>query len=166
MKKAAARGGRHASKSVSRILSKTAIYLDLPLPTGSSHLHGTAGQTVCPSAVLLRIEFTASACLHEMGELLPRLSTLTRREPGGISLLHLSEGCPWRVLPVILALWSPDFPHGRPFGLATRLSVLLARVILQDVSENVNGLCRRAVKEDALLREMRVCTCVFLEKIV
>ena len=31
----------------------------------------------------------------------------------GISLLHLSEGRPWRVLPVILALWSPDFPHAR-----------------------------------------------------
>ena len=33
-----------ASGPVSRVLSfKTAIYLDLPLPTGSSHLPGTAG---------------------------------------------------------------------------------------------------------------------------
>ena len=32
--------------------------------------------------------------------------------------MHLSEGCPWRVLPVILALWSPDFPHAHPFEFA------------------------------------------------
>ena len=38
---------------------------------------GRRGVPVCPSTVLLRIEFTASACLHVTGELLPRLSTLT-----------------------------------------------------------------------------------------
>ena len=37
---------------------------------------------------------------------------------GGIFLLHLSEGHPWRALPVILALWSPDFPHVLPVILA------------------------------------------------
>ena len=35
---------------------------------------------------------------------------------GGISLLHLSWGHPRRALPVILALWSPDFPHPDPVG--------------------------------------------------
>ena len=39
---------------------------------------------------------------------------------GGISLLHLSEGFPWRALPVIPALWSPDFPHARAFALYAR----------------------------------------------
>ena len=34
---------------------------------------------------------------------------------GGISLLHFSWGRPRRVLPVILALRSPDFPHRRAF---------------------------------------------------
>ena len=34
---------------------------------------------------------------------------------GGISLLHFSWGRPRRVLPVIPALWSPDFPHERAF---------------------------------------------------
>ena len=34
----------------------------------------------------------------------------------GISLLHLSWGHPRRALPVILALWSPDFPHLGPVG--------------------------------------------------
>ena len=35
---------------------------------------------------------------------------------GGISLLHFSSDRSGRALPVILALWSPDFPHARPFG--------------------------------------------------
>ena len=48
---------------------------------------------------------------------------------GGISLLHFSSDRSGRALPVILALWSPDFPHDRPFGLATRLSVLLAHLL-------------------------------------
>ena len=35
---------------------------------------------------------------------------------GYISLLHLSWGHPRRALPVILTLWSPDFPHPSPVG--------------------------------------------------
>ena len=45
--------------------------------------------------------------------------------------MHFSSDRSGRALPVILALWSPDFPHRRPFGLPTRLSVLLAPNILQ-----------------------------------
>ena len=90
------------------------------------------GRPYALSAVLLRIEFTAPACLHAAGELLPRLSTLTYLafppllkemqsiSKSGISLLHLSEGHPWRALPVILALWSPDFPHAQAFALYPR----------------------------------------------
>ena len=82
------------------------------------------GRPCALSAVLLRIEFTAPACLHAAGELLPRLSTLTFENTmyfkSGISLLHLSEGHPWRALPVILALWSPDFPHAQAFALCPR----------------------------------------------
>ena len=37
------------------------------------------GQPIAPIPVLLRIEFTASDCSQPMGELLPRLSTLTAR---------------------------------------------------------------------------------------
>ena len=70
--------------------------------------------------VLLRIEFTAPTCLHAAGELLPRLSTITGPKPGSLFLLHLSEGHPWRALPVILALWSPDFPHVLAFALYPR----------------------------------------------
>ena len=49
------------------------------MPDRSSHLLRTAGPAICPPTVLLRIEFTASDSLQPMGELLPRLSTLTGR---------------------------------------------------------------------------------------
>ena len=48
---------------------------------------------------------------------------------GGISLLHLSWGRPRQALPVILALWSPDFPHLRTFALQPRLSDLVAPIL-------------------------------------
>ena len=67
----------HAGKTVSRVLYLAVIYLGGPLPDRSSHLLRTAGPALCPPAVLLRIEFTASDSLQPMGELLPRLSILT-----------------------------------------------------------------------------------------
>ena len=61
-----------ASKPVSRVLSfKTAIYLDVPLPTRSSHLPSTAGPAMRAPTVLLRIEFTAMGCSQPSGGLLP-----------------------------------------------------------------------------------------------
>ena len=48
---------------------------------------------------------------------------------GGISLLHLSWGHPRRALPVILALWSPDFPHLGAFAAQPRLSNLVATIL-------------------------------------
>ena len=70
-----------ASKPVSRVLSlKTAIYLGASLPIRSSHLLRTAGPAMCSPTVLLRIEFTASTCLHATSELLPHFSTLTGRQ--------------------------------------------------------------------------------------
>ena len=128
-----------ASKPVSRVLSfKTAIYLDAPLPTRSSHLHGTAGPAICPSTVLLRIEFTAMGSLQPSGELLPRLSTLTSP--------HISRcfcGSPFGDEAVYLCCTFPRvapggcYPLSLPYGartflmnglsaLFTRLSSLLA----------------------------------------
>lgn len=52
--------------------------------------------------------------------------------------MHLSEGHPWRALPVILALWSPDFPHALPFEMCPRSFGLLADVILHKLGEIVN----------------------------
>ena len=93
----------------------TVIYLVLQLLTKSSRLPGTIGSIVCSSTALLRIEFTAPQCSHEASALLPHFFTMTGKT-GYISLLHLSWGHPRRALPVILTLWSPDFPHPGPVG--------------------------------------------------
>ena len=63
------RSGLHIkmSKSVSRVLYLTVIYLDALLPARSSHLLRTAGPAMCPSTVLLRIEFTAPPCYQGAG---------------------------------------------------------------------------------------------------
>ena len=80
------------SKSISRVLYLTVIYLDVPLPVRSSHpgsgradrgARGSCSHTgVAPNRVYSDGYFHAPS-----GELLPRLSTLTRKA-GGISLLH------------------------------------------------------------------------------
>ena len=129
-----------ASSPVSRVLFIMVINLGTPLPMCSSHLLRTAGSAYCSPTVLLRIEFTARTCLHAVGELLPRLSILTAKANfhGGIFLLHLSEGRPWRVLPVILTLWSPDFPHAQAFALCPRPSSVLATSILHNLGRRVN----------------------------
>ena len=56
----------------------------------------------------------------------PLLEEMQSISKSGISLLHLSEGHPWRALPVILALWSPDFPHAQAFRL-TRAAILIEK---------------------------------------
>ena len=56
---------------------------------------------------------------------------------GGIFLLHFSSDRSGRALPVILALWSPDFPHSKPFGFAARPPVLLALLIVKDEAGKV-----------------------------
>ena len=78
-----ARTSSCTSKTVSRVLYQTVIYLDVPSPVRSA-TPGAAGPALrvgppAPIPVLLRIEFTASDSLQPMGELLPRLSTLTDR---------------------------------------------------------------------------------------
>ena len=67
----------YMSSPVSRVLLKTTIYLDYGLLRGSSRLLRTTGQVTCSPTALLRIEFTASTCLHATSELLPHFSTLT-----------------------------------------------------------------------------------------
>ena len=59
---------------------------------------------------------------------------------GGISLLHLSWGHPRRALPVILTLWSPDFPHLGPFGAHPRLSNLVAEILYSKQTQMSNVL--------------------------
>ena len=59
---------------------------------------------------------------------------------GSISLLHLSWGHPRRALPVILALWSPDFPHLQLFSLHPRLSDPVAEILYPIKHEMSNPL--------------------------
>ena len=66
------------------------------------------------------------------------LSTLTAPVRGGLSLLHFSWGRPRRVLPVILALWSPDFPHVQAFRPARAAVQLTCRGIVTDFAAIVN----------------------------
>ena len=53
---------------------------------------------------------------------------------GGISLLHFSWGRPRRVLPVILALRSPDFPHRRAFRPARAAVQLTCLTMIPEFS--------------------------------
>ena len=96
------------------------------------------GRPIAPIPVLLRIEFTASDTLEPTGALLPHLSTFSHIATGSLFLLHFSSDRSGRALPVILALWSPDFPHEQAFALSPRLSGLLAAFILQECAGKVN----------------------------
>ena len=110
-----------AGKTVSRVLYLAVIYLGGPLPDRSSHLLRTAGPALCPPAVLLRIEFTASDSLQPMGELLPRLSILTRR------------WVPWHPMPAVYfcctfpeVAFGGRYPLSLPCGARTFLTADLS----------------------------------------
>lgn len=149
-----------ASKPVSRVLSfKTAIYLDAPLPVRSSRLPGTAGPAyvslhgVAPDRVYSDGLFPAiGRALTSAFPSLPlptktQFSQCPQKGGGGISLLHFSWGRPRRVLPVILALWSPDFPHPRAFRPAGAAVQLACPTILR-------YLCR-------IVKSKAVSVCIF-----
>ena len=65
---------------------------------------------VQPHLALLRIRFTVSLRSRVIGELLPRLSTLTLKPRRYISVA-LSLKSPSAAVSSYSALWSPDFPH-------------------------------------------------------
>ena len=135
----------------------TAIYLAPHLLTGSSHLLGTAGQAYCPThgvapdrVYIIKPMSPWAGCaltapFHPYSSTQASYPSPRRKRqvfrhfavsplpmdwmgPSGISLLHLSWGHPRRALPVILALWSPDFPHAQAFALCPRLLGFLAQV--------------------------------------
>ena len=108
-------------RSISRVLSSTVIYLGAPLPVRSSHLLGSSRAGLASSAVLLRIEFTAMDAFTRHWvrsyRTFPPLPEAARAASGVLFLLHFSSDRSGRALPVILALWSPDFPHDAAVGL-------------------------------------------------
>ena len=73
------------------------------------------GRPCALSTVLLRIEFTAPACLHAAGELLPRLSTLTAETQSVTAAVYLCCTCP-RVTP------GGRYPLSLPCGARTFLT--------------------------------------------
>lgn len=75
-----------------------------------------------PYLILLQVGFTWPASYLTAGELLPRLSTLTATDSGGISLLHFPWGYPHRGLPGTL-------PFGARTFLRDYLSVLVSATI-------------------------------------
>ena len=119
----------------------TAIYLAPGSLLGSSRLLGTIGPFISPSTALLRDRvYIVEPMLPWAGCALTAPFHHHRYDAGRISLLHLSWGHPRRALPVIPALWSPDFPHPPPFGMSPRLSGLVAGILYSMESKLSNVL--------------------------
>ena len=105
-----------ASKTVSRVLYLTVIYLDALLPTRSSHPGSGRASLCAPIPVLLRIEFTATDASTPSGALLPHLSILapparSASSPAMPPTLHpgaFPEGRAGRYISVALFLKSPS----------------------------------------------------------
>jgi len=111
-----------SSIPISRVLSRTVIYLGPLSPTGSSHLLGTADLHY-PTTVLLQTGFTKPVSYQTAGELLPHPFTLAFL--GGILSVALSLKSP---LPGVTRRpdpGSPDFPPHFTFASVRRLSSIL-----------------------------------------
>ena len=133
----------------------TAIYLAPGLLLGSSRLLGTIGPITCPSTALLRDRvYIVKPMLPWAGCALTApfhpCCTASEDTRSGISLLHLSWGHPRRALPVIPALWSPDFPHPPPFGVSPRLSGLVAG-ILYSMEGKLSNVLQILFRRDILI---------------
>ena len=79
---------------------------------------GAAEQAYAPATVLLRIGFTWLCRLRHTGELLPRLSILTKLSWRFISVA-LALKSPSADVICYPALWSSDFPHDTNFRYGT-----------------------------------------------
>ena len=147
----------------------TAIYLVPRLLTESSHLLGTAGQASCPPhgvapdrVYIIKPMSPWAGCALTAPFHPYHAGTSIALPAGGISLLHLSWGHPRRALPVILALWSPDFPHVRAFRLL-HAAVQSGRTLYFTSSEGESQMdsfgvgtkdrycCKRHLTRDGLL---------------
>ena len=112
------------SKSVSRVLYWTVIYLGCTFLHTSSHLWETPSRLNLLYTVLHRMGFTRQSGLPPYGELLPRLFTLTAKAAVYLSVALSLESPPPGFLRHY-ALRCPDFPRSEPFGFCPQLSDLL-----------------------------------------
>lgn len=118
------------SKSISRVLYRTVIYLRIALLHCFSHQIGSTPSRLYTSCeVLLQVGFTQGSSRQSPSTLLPHFSTLTPPRRSVSFLLHYPWSRLHRVLPGTIALWSPDFPHTQPFGLCMQPSDLLLIII-------------------------------------
>ena len=128
------------SKSISRVLYLTAIYLGTWSPMCSSDLppgkrRAAAFQALCPYGqlppclVLLRVGFTRPVCYHTAGELLPHHFNLTSACAGGrcvsvaLSLKSPSPDVIWHPCPM-----EPGLSSRAEFLRPVRLSDLLITI--------------------------------------
>ena len=107
---------RKRSGPISRVLSRTAIYLLLASPPGSSALpecsaghtmallHALAPEGACQAAVLPRRWWSLTPPFQ-------LFSHPPRRAAGVFFSAALSVGSPRQAVSLLPALWSPDFPH-------------------------------------------------------
>ena len=136
------------SRPVSRVLLKTTIYLVPPLPTGSSHLLGTAGQAsvspyhgVAPDRVY---SVHMSPC--DGWALTPPFHLDRDRSRLTISVA-LVRGSPLAGVTRYPCPWSPDFPHAQAFALCPRSFGRLTFAILLSFPMQVNNFsCNKAEK--------------------
>ncbi len=163
-------GRKEESRSVSRVLSRTAIPLRQPSLTASSNLPGSsAGHAdgslfgLAPSGVYL-----ATDCCQPRGALLPHLFTLTGAEAlrrlfsVALSVGSRLPGVTWH-----FALWSPDFPPSRPEternsdcpidspGARVSLPVGDRNLISRDGDSSIQGINRDARASIVFLRFQR-----------
>ena len=121
------------SKAVSRVMSWMIIYLDISLPICSSNLPESWRATIC---FLLGLAsngvYICPSCYQKGGSLLHCPSTLTRfwssQNRRYISVALSLESPPPDVIRHS-ALWSPDFPHLRPFGNSSCDHLLYSQLI-------------------------------------
>ena len=111
------------TRPVSRVLSRTIIYLGRKLP---NQLSATFSRNIGPmrknlSAVLLRIGFAEPCSCQHAGELLPRRSILTQKIFRRYISVALSLGSPPAAVSRYPALWSSDFPRANSFELMSAI---------------------------------------------
>ena len=117
---------KYATKPISRVLSCAEIYLGRSLPKCSSRLCNTPAEqtiTYCSKMTLHRVGFTWQRSLLRSGELLPRLSILTKtnRFVWRYISVALSLRSPSAAVSSYPALWCSDFPKANALALVANL---------------------------------------------
>ena len=102
---------------ISRVLSWTVIYLGGASLRRSCHLGSCLANVALRDGVAPDGVYTNTGCYHSAAKLLPHLFTLTVVTLRLFSVA-LSLKSPSPAVNRHPAIWSPDFPHVRPFGLA------------------------------------------------